>query len=131
MFPMISTSHMRLQAGTLYARLSAERQARSYLVDIVQFSDTSFVPDFHKRGGWMPYVSPETVAYKPEYKSKPGQTGCGEVLGYNSLRADVPPPAGGVKLSELKVLFPEDWDVFIKTHAQFVRESTTITTGMR
>src|SRR6185312_1048906 len=71
MFPKISTSYMRLQAGALYARISAERQAKSYLVDIVQLSDMSLVLDFQKRGGYMPYVSPEMAAYKPEYKSKP------------------------------------------------------------
>ncbi len=284
LFPKISTSYLRLQAGALYARLSAERQARTYVVDIVQLSDMSFVLDFQRRGGWMPYVSPEMAAYKPEHKSKPegyftwgamsmagiaynptlvtaeqapktwkdavepawteainsktstsgmqhvtwyilrqlygdeywtrfaalkprgfdsyvqqfdrtvngqdkiihtaqysgyllakakgapiafvyppdgiigvaeswgivkeapnpeaaklfldwflgvpGQTGYAEVLAYNSLRADVPPPAGGVKASELKVLFPDDWEAFLKTHSQFVREWNKIT-GLR
>jgi iron(III) transport system substrate-binding protein len=284
MFPKISTSYMRLQAGALYARLSAERQAKTYVVDIVQLSDMSFVLDFQKRGGWMSYVSPEMAAYKPENKSNPegfftwgalsmagiaynpnlvsaaeapktwmdmldpkwtdqmtvktstsgmqhvtwyilrqlysedywtkfaavkpkafdsyvqqfdrtingqdkiintaqysgyllakakgapieyvyppdgiigvheswgvvaeaphpeaaklfldwflgvpGQTGYGEELAYNSLRSDVPPPRGGVKATDLKVLFPTDWDAFLKTHAQFVREWNKIT-GLR
>jgi iron(III) transport system substrate-binding protein len=60
----------------------------------------------------------------------PGQTGYGQTLAYNSLRSDVPPPAGGVRASDLKLLFPDDWDAFLKTHTQFVREWDKIT-GMR
>jgi iron(III) transport system substrate-binding protein len=60
----------------------------------------------------------------------PGQTGFGQVLDYNSLRADVPPPTGGMRASDLKLLFPDDWDAFLKTHTQFVREWDKIT-GMR
>ncbi|HEX3404660.1 MAG TPA: extracellular solute-binding protein [Acetobacteraceae bacterium] len=284
MFPKIKTNYVRLQAGALYAKLSAERQAKSYLVDVVQLSDISFARDFEKRGGYMSYVSPEMAAYKPEYKSQPegswtwgaismagiaynpnlvskdeapktwkdmldpkwtdsvtvktstsgmqhmtwyqmrllygddywqkfaalkpkafdsyvqqfdrtvngqdkvidtaqysgylqfkakgapieyvyppdglvavpefwgvvkeaphqeaaklfldwflgvpGQKGYGEALFYNSIRDDVPPPAGGVKASELKLLFPADWEAFLKTHTQFVREWDKIT-GLR
>ena len=284
MFPKISTSYMRLQAGALYARLSAERQAKSYLVDIVQLSDMSLVLDFQKRNGWMEYQSPEMTHYKPEWKSKPeglwtwgaigvaaiaynptlvppdqapknwldavdprwkdsitsktstsgmqhmtwyllrqlygndywdkfaalvpkgfdsyvqqydrtisgqdkiihtaqysgyllakakgapiafvyppdgligvpeswgavkeaphpeaaklfvdwfiglpGQTAYGQILMYNSLRTDVAPPPGGVSPSELKLLFPSDWDAFLKSHPQFVKEWNKIT-GMR
>jgi hypothetical protein len=46
------------------------------------------------------------------------------------LRPDVPPPEGGVRASDLKLLYPEDWDAFLKTHTQFVREWDKIT-GMR
>jgi iron(III) transport system substrate-binding protein len=60
----------------------------------------------------------------------PGQKGYGEALFYNSIRDDVPPPAGGVKASELKLLFPADWEAFLKTHTQFVREWDKIT-GLR
>lgn len=284
LFPKISTSYMRLQAGALYAKLSAERQAKAYVADIVQLSDMTFVLDFQKRGGWLHYVSPEMAAFKPEHKSNPegyftwgaismaglaynpnlvtkeeapknwkdalnpifansvntktstsgmqhmtwyllrqmygedywtkfaeltprafdsyvqqfdrtvngqdklihtaqysgyllakakgapieyvyppdgvvgvpeswgiqkeaphpeaaklfldwflgvpGQTGYGEVLAYNSLRSDVPAPPGGVKATDLKVLAPTDWDAFLKTHSQFVREWNKMT-GMR
>jgi iron(III) transport system substrate-binding protein len=284
LFPKISTSYMRLQAGALYAKLSAERQAKTYVADIVQLSDMTFVLDFQKRGGWMQYISPEMAAYKPQNKSDPegyftwgaismaaiaynptqvpasqapknwldvlnpqwagsinvktstsgmqhvtwyllrqlygddywtkfaelqprafdsyvqqfdrtvngqdkiihtaqysgyllakakgapieyvfppdgvigvheswgivkeaphpeaaklfldwflgvpGQTGYGEVLAYNSMRSDVPAPLGGVKATDLKVLSPTDWDAFLKTHAQFVREWNKLT-GMR
>lgn len=70
-FPKISTTYLRLQAGGLYAKLLAERQGRVYLADLVQLSDMSFAQDFQKRGGYMPYVSPEMTAYKPAYKSTP------------------------------------------------------------
>jgi len=283
-FPKISTSYVRLQAGALYAKLTTERRANAYLVDIVQLSDMSLVLDFQKRNGWMLYESPEFAGFKPEYRSKPegywtwgaigvagiaynpqlvppdqapknwldavdprwkdsitsktstsgmehmtwyalrklygdeywqkfaalnpkgfdsyvqqfdrtvngqekiihtaqysgfllakakgapiefvyppegliavpeswgvvqeaphpeaaklfidwflgvpGQTGYGQTLSYNSLRTDVEPPPGGVRPSELKLLFPDDWDAFLKTHTQFVREWDKIT-GMR
>jgi iron(III) transport system substrate-binding protein len=70
-FPKIKTSFIRLQAGALFAKLMAERQAKSYLVDAMQISDLGFVLDLEKRKGYMQYVSPEMAAYKPEYKSSP------------------------------------------------------------
>ncbi len=71
LFPNIKTSYIRLQAGALYAKLMAERQAKSYLVDALQLSDLGFVLDLQKRNGYMQYVSPEMAAFKPEYKSQP------------------------------------------------------------
>jgi iron(III) transport system substrate-binding protein len=71
MFPKIKTGYVRLQAGALYAKLMAERQAKSYLVDTIELSDLGFVLDLQKRGGYASYVSPEMAFYKPEYKSSP------------------------------------------------------------
>ncbi len=71
MFPKIKPSFVRLQAGALYAKLMAERQAKSYLVDAMQISDLGFVLDFQKRNGYMQYVSPEMSFYKADYKSQP------------------------------------------------------------
>jgi iron(III) transport system substrate-binding protein len=284
MFPKIATGYVRLQAGALYAKLLSERQAKSYLVDIVQLSDMSLVLDLQKRGGWMEYRSPEMAHYQPDWKSKPegfwtwgaigvaaiaynpnlvpadqapknwldavdprwkdsitskastsgmehmtwyllremygddywkkfaalnpkgfdsyvqqysrtidgqekiihtaqysgyllakakgapiafvyppegliavpegwgaikeaphpeaarlfidwflglpGQNAYGQDLMYNSLRTDVTPPPGGVSPATMKLLFPRDWDAFIKTHTQFVKEWDKIT-GMR
>lgn len=70
-FPKIATNYVRLQAGALYAKVTSERQAGAHLVDALQLSDVGFVLDFQKRGGYTRYVSPEMVAYKPEYKSTP------------------------------------------------------------
>src|SRR4051794_35875905 len=61
-FPKIKTSFIRLQAGALFAKLMAERQARSYLVDAMQISDLGFVLELEKRKGYMNYVSPEMAA---------------------------------------------------------------------
>ena len=36
LFPKIKTNYTRLQAGALYAKVSAERQARTYTVDVMQ-----------------------------------------------------------------------------------------------
>jgi len=70
-FPKIKTSYVRLQAGALYAKVLSERQAKSYLVDVIQISDMGMILDFQKRGGFRQYVSPEMAAFKPEYKSQP------------------------------------------------------------
>jgi iron(III) transport system substrate-binding protein len=283
-FPKIKPTYLRLQGGALYAKLMSERQGHAYLADVLQPSDMGFALDFQKRGGYMPYVSPEMAAYKPEYKSQPegnwtwgalviaaiaynptlvtkaeapktwleamdpkwteaisvkvsnsglqhvewyvlrqlygndfwqklaplkphafdsyvqqfdrlvngqdkvaltaqysgylilkgkgapvefvyppdglvataepwgvikeaphpeaaklfldwflsvpGQTENAKALFYNSLRADVPPPPGGVNASQFKLLFPQDWHDFEQTHAQFVREWDKLT-GLR
>jgi iron(III) transport system substrate-binding protein len=71
MFPKIKTSYVRLQAGALYAKVLSERQAKSYLVDVIQISDMGMILDFQKRGGFRQYISPEMAAFKPEYKSTP------------------------------------------------------------
>ncbi len=71
MFPKIKTSYVRLQAGALYAKILAERNAKSYLSDVLVISDMGMVQDFTRRGGYRQYVSPEMAAYKDEYKSKP------------------------------------------------------------
>ncbi|HEX3863457.1 MAG TPA: extracellular solute-binding protein [Stellaceae bacterium] len=72
LFPKIKTNYVRLQAGALYAKVLAERQAKSYLVDILQLSDMGMVLDFQKkRSGYLRYVSPQSAAYKPEYQSQP------------------------------------------------------------
>src|ERR1700704_3827218 len=71
LFPEIKTSYVRLQAGALYAKVLSERQAKSYLVDVIQISDMGMILDFQRKGGFRPYVSPQMAAFKPEYKSKP------------------------------------------------------------
>src|SRR5262249_59836310 len=71
MFPKIKTSYVRLQAGALYAKVLSERQAKSYLVDVIQISDMGMILDFQRRGGFRQYVSPQLTAFKPEYKSQP------------------------------------------------------------
>ena len=71
LFPKINTNYVRLQAGALYAKLQAERQASAYMADLLNISDSGLVADFEKRKGYQQYVSPEMAAYKPEYKSRP------------------------------------------------------------
>lgn len=70
-FPKIKTSYVRLQAGALYAKVLSERQAKSYLVDVIQISDMGMILDFQKKGGFRQYLSPEMAAFKPAYKSTP------------------------------------------------------------
>ena len=61
LFPKIKTSYVRLQAGALYAKVLSERQAKSYLVDVIQISDMGMILDFQRRGGFRQYISPEMV----------------------------------------------------------------------
>ena len=70
-FPKIKTSYVRLQTGALYAKITAERSAGRFGVDVLQLSDISPAIDFQKKGGWEQYMSPEYAAYKPEYQSTP------------------------------------------------------------
>src|SRR5260370_6517679 len=70
-FPKIKTSYVRLQTGALYAKITAERSAGRFGVDVLQLSDISPAIDFQKKGGWEQYASPEYAAYKAEYQSTP------------------------------------------------------------
>jgi iron(III) transport system substrate-binding protein len=70
-FPKIKTNYVRLQTGALYAKITAERSANRYLVDVLQLSDISPAIDFQKKGGYESYLSPEYAAYKPAYLSSP------------------------------------------------------------
>ncbi|MGE0257873.1 MAG: ABC transporter substrate-binding protein [Alphaproteobacteria bacterium] len=71
LFPKIKANYTRLQAGALYAKVSAERQARTYTVDVMQISDMGMILDFQKKNGYDRYVSPQMEFYKKEYKSHP------------------------------------------------------------
>ena len=70
-FPKIKTSYVRAQTGALYAKITAERSAGRYGVDVLQLSDISPAVDFQKKGGYELYASPEYAGYKPEYQSTP------------------------------------------------------------
>jgi iron(III) transport system substrate-binding protein len=70
-FPKIKTNYVRLQTGALYAKITAERSANRYLVDVLQLSDISPAIDFQKKGGYESYLSPEYASYKPAYLSTP------------------------------------------------------------
>ena len=60
----------------------------------------------------------------------PGQTALVKASSLHSVRADVAPPAGGAPIGEFKLLTPDDWDAFLKTHSQFVKEWNKMV-GMR
>ena len=47
-----------------------------------------------------------------------------------SVRTDVAPPPGAVPITAFKLLSPTDWDAFLKTHSQFVKEWNSMV-GMR
>src|SRR5437899_2676848 len=90
-FPKIKTSYVRLQTGALYAKITAERSAGRFGVDVLQLSDISPAIDFQKKGGWEQYASPEYAAYKAEHQSSPpGYYGWGGIsfsgISYNRAR---------------------------------------------
>jgi len=64
------------------------------------------------------------------YLGVAGQTSMTKSVQNYSPRDDVPPPPGGVAKSTFKLMVPDDWDKFIKTHSQFVREWDKMT-GLR
>jgi len=70
-FPKIKTNYVRLQTGALYAKITAERSASRFGVDVLQLSDISPAIDFQKKGGYELHVSPEHAAYKAAYQSSP------------------------------------------------------------
>ena len=62
--------------------------------------------------------------------SVPGQTALvAEAFSY-SVRSDVGPPQGGIPLSKVKLLIPEDWAALEATQRQFVHDWNRIT-GVR
>src|SRR5215831_848046 len=52
MFPKITPTYLRLQAGALMAKVQSERQAQTYLVDAMQVSDMGMILDFQKKNGY-------------------------------------------------------------------------------
>jgi iron(III) transport system substrate-binding protein len=64
------------------------------------------------------------------YLGVPGQTTMTKVVQNYSPREDVPPPPGGIPKAQFKLMQPDDWEAFIKTHSQFVREWDRMT-GVR
>jgi iron(III) transport system substrate-binding protein len=64
------------------------------------------------------------------YTGAPGQQAYVEATALYSARTDVKPPAGGVPITDFKLLIPDDWDMFLKTHAAFVKEWNSMV-GMR
>jgi iron(III) transport system substrate-binding protein len=51
-----------------------------------------------------------------------GQKALADALALHSPREDVPPPAGAVPLSKMKLLIPADWDAFEKDRPSYAKE---------
>jgi iron(III) transport system substrate-binding protein len=64
------------------------------------------------------------------FLGKPGQESIQNHHFLSSPRTDIGPPPGGIPTSQMKVLVVEDWDDFLKTRPQFVREWDKMT-GLR
>jgi iron(III) transport system substrate-binding protein len=72
LFPKIKTDqYLREQTGRLYAKLNAERQAGTYLADVLSLSDYSPGLDLMKKDGYTPYISPQIANYEPRFRSDP------------------------------------------------------------
>ena len=59
-----------------------------------------------------------------------GQKAIGDYLYLHAIRNDAPPPPGGLPISQLRLLLPEDWHAFLTSRPEFVREWDRLT-GMR
>ena len=64
------------------------------------------------------------------FLSKHGQKIYDDIMLLNSPRDDAEPPPGSKPVSEFKLLYPADWQAFLATHGQFVKEWDKIT-GVR
>ena len=64
------------------------------------------------------------------YLGVPGQTVMVNTTQNYSARPDVAPPPGGVPITDFKLIVPDDWDAFMRTHTQFVKEWNKVV-GMR
>ena len=64
------------------------------------------------------------------FLGKPGQTSLQNHHFLSSPRTDMGPPPGGIPTSQMKVLAVTDWDAFLKSRPQFVREWDKMT-GLR
>jgi iron(III) transport system substrate-binding protein len=72
LFPKIKTDqYLREQTGRLYAKLNAERQAGTYLADVLALSDMSPGLDLMKKDGYIPYISPQLVNFEARFRSDP------------------------------------------------------------
>src|SRR5947199_6040694 len=63
-FPKIKTSYVRLQTGALYAKITAERSAGRFGVDVLQLSDISPAIYFQNMRGREVHVAHEHPVYK-------------------------------------------------------------------
>lgn len=70
LFPAIKTNqYLREQTGRLYAKLNAERQAGTFLADVLSLSDYSPAFDLIKKKGYVTYVSPQMAAFDKQFMS--------------------------------------------------------------
>ncbi len=64
------------------------------------------------------------------YLGVPGQTAMAKATLNYSPRPDVPPPPGGQSMVGVTMMVPGDWEAFLKSHSQYVREWDRMT-GLR
>jgi iron(III) transport system substrate-binding protein len=122
-FPKIKTSYVRLQTGALYAKITAERSAARFGVDVLQLSDISPAVDFQKKGGWDAYASPEFSAYKPAYLSSPA----GHFTWAGVTFAGIAYHRGRVKPEEA----PKEWKDILKPALRDGISAKLATSGMQ
>ncbi|HEX2171051.1 MAG TPA: extracellular solute-binding protein [Dehalococcoidia bacterium] len=72
LFPEIKVDkYLREQTGRLYTKLTSERQAGQYVADVLSLSDYAPALDFVSKNGYSSYISPESVQFRPEFRSNP------------------------------------------------------------
>ncbi len=71
-YPEIDTTkYLRAGAAKLHPRILAENQAGAGDIDVVVYTDMSYVIDLQEKGMWDNYVSPETKNYDQKHRSNP------------------------------------------------------------
>lgn len=70
-FPKITARYVSLQNGSLFSKVLAERGARRYEADVIQFSDLGTAIDFQNKGGYDEYHSPQQKYYSLDHLSHP------------------------------------------------------------
>jgi iron(III) transport system substrate-binding protein len=104
--------------------------------------------EFKKKGAPIEFVAPKSgLPSSPEvvgvvdraphpnagrlfidwYLSRVGQQSSVEHWFFHSPREDVAPPAGALPLSQLKLLWPQDWSKFGDSRTEFVRDMRRMT----
>lgn len=66
-----TTTYLRAGAAKLHPKILAETQAGGGDIDVVVYTDMSYVIDLQEKGLWSSYTSPESKNYDKKYYSNP------------------------------------------------------------
>jgi iron(III) transport system substrate-binding protein len=145
--PILGMDYFKKFAGQKPRAFDSYVQQYGRLVDgqdkVIMGAQYSGYLEFKAKGAPLAFVFPQTgvptvsetygiVADGPHpnaaqlfmdcFLSPVGQQALSDALLLHSPRDDVPPPAGGVPLKDMKLLIPADWNAFEKDRPEFAKE---------